>query len=65
MNILISYLSLYNFASKRLYSTNGLCSTGSITASQTNEPVLRLLASKLKDEGEKLDRIIPILSYKS
>ncbi len=65
MNILISYLSLYNFASKRLYSTNGLCSTGSITASQTNEPVLRLLASKLEDEGEKLDRIIPILSYKS
>mgnify|MGYP004659213385 FL=1 len=65
MNILISYLSLYNSQIERSYQTNGLCSEKSIIASQTNEPVLKLLKKQLEEKGEKIDTIIPVLSYKA
>lgn len=65
MNILITYLSLYNSSCSRSYNTNGLCSEENITASQTNEPVLRLIEKKLEEKGQKPDKIIPILSFKA
>lgn len=65
MNILITYLSLYNSSGSRSYYTNGLCSEKFITASQTNEPVLRLLEKRLEDHGSKIDRVIPLLSFKA
>ena len=63
MNILISYLSLYNKKTERSYYTNGFCAEESIAASQTNEPVLRLLEKNLEEKGEKIGRVIPILSF--
>lgn len=65
MNILISYLSLYNKKTERSYYTNGFCAEESIAASQTNEPVLRLLEKHLEEKGEKIGRIIPILSFRA
>lgn len=63
MNILISYLSLYNKKTERSYYTNGFCAEESIAAVQTNEPVLRLLEKNLEEKGEKIGRVIPILSF--
>lgn len=63
MNILISYLSLYNKKTERSYYTNGFCAEESIAAVQTNEPVLRLLEKNLEETGEKIGRVIPILSF--
>lgn len=65
MNILITYLSLYGNSAKRLYNTNGLCSESEIEASQTNEPVLRLLEKQLEEKGQRIDKIIPVLSYEA
>ncbi len=65
MNILISYLSLYNKKTERSYYTNGFCAEESIAASQTNEPVLRLLEKHLEEKGEKIGRVIPILSFRA
>lgn len=65
MNILITYLSLYGNSAKRLYNTNGLCSESEIEASQTNEPVLRLLKKHLEEKGQRIDKIIPVLSYEA
>ncbi len=63
MNILITCLSPYNNKREYKYETNGLCSSDVIEAKHTNEPVLKLLHSILKDKNEKIDKIIPILSY--
>ena len=64
MNILITCLSPYNNKDNTYtYNTNGLCSSDVIEAKHTNEPVLKLLHSILKDKNEKIDKIIPILSY--
>ncbi len=65
MNILITYLSLYGNSAKRLYNTNGLCSESEIEASQTNEPVLRLLKKHLEEKGQRINKIIPVLSYEA
>lgn len=65
MNILISYLSLYNKKTERSYYTNGFCAEESIAAVQTNEPVLRLLEKNLEEKGEKIGRVIPILSFRA
>lgn len=65
MNILITYLSFYGKKAERSYHTNGLCAEESVIASQTNEPVLRMLGKHLEEKGEKIDRVIPILSFKA
>ena len=65
MNILITYLSLYGNPAKRSYHTNGLCSESEIEASQTNEPVLRLLEKNLEEKGQRIEKIIPVLSFKA
>lgn len=65
LNILIAYLSLYTNPNGRSYSTNGLCSEKSITASQTNEPVLKMLENKLESDCQRIDKIITILSFKA
>lgn len=64
MNILISYLSFYGRRTQRSYYTNDLCADEIITASQTNEAVLRLLEKRLEEKEEKIDKIITVLSFK-
>lgn len=65
MNILITYLSLFTERNtEHSYFTNGFCSAEYIRGTQTNEPILRFLDTYLKDNGQKIGRIITILSYK-
>lgn len=62
MNKLITFLSPYKGCeAKNLeYSSD----RGVVTGAMTNEPVMKYLSEKLSSEGEKLDRIIAIVSEK-